>query len=197
MSLSLRSRVTIAFSFFDDHLLAEAAAYIDHPSENINITQLSTSNTDANCKSTDGIPFTEANFNQAFANLTYISPEVKFVAGLDVTLQADIPALASKSLVWGTVLTEIAFPQATACLVYQKSIGSQAGGSFATAAVVFAEIKAMASSSSAAAASSANASATRAKETGGAKKSGAVRLAFFWGGGGSWMAIVCGFALLQ
>jgi len=114
-------------------------------------------------------------------------------------LQADIPALASKSLVWGTVLTEIAFPQATACLVYQQSTGSQVGGSFATAAVVFAEMKAMASFSSAAAvaaASSASASATRSKETGGVKKSGAVRLTLFWWDDGSCTAIVGGFVQL-
>jgi hypothetical protein len=196
MSLSLRSRITLAFSFFDDHILAEAAAYIDHPSENVKIRQLSTSNTDASCDGTDGIPFTEASFNQVFSNLTHIGPEVNIKAGLDIRIEADIPALSDKAFEWGTVLMETSFPQPTACLVYQKSKGSAVGGSFAAASTVFAEMKALASSSSVvAAASSASVAAARAKETGGAKKNGAGRLRDSLKEDEWWKFLVCGVAL--
>lgn len=209
MSLALQSRITVAFSFLDDRILAEAAAYIDHPSEKITMTQLSTANNDASCKGTDGVPFSEANFNQAFSNLTHIAPEVSLRAGVNVRIEADIPALKDKAFEWGTVLTETTFPQPTACLVYQKNKGSALGGSFATASAVFAEMKALASSSSAAAAASASASASaivaasiasalaaRAKETGGAKKSGAKGRVITFGGEKTWRLWVCGVAIV-
>jgi hypothetical protein len=197
MSLALQSRITLAFSFFNDHILAEAATFIDHPSEYIKFTQLSTSETDASCKSTDGIPFAEANFNQVFSNLTNIAPKVNFKAGLDVRIEADIPALVEKAFVWDTILMETSFPQPTACLVYQKSKGNVLGGSFATASAVFAEMKALASSSSSVvAASIASASAAKVKETGEAKKSGAARLRSSLEEEKWWTFFICGFALL-
>lgn len=194
MSLGLKSRITVAFSFFSGTILAEAAAYVDHPSEKITMTQLSTANTDASCKGTDGVPFAEANFNQVFSNLTHIAPEVSLVAGLDVRIEAMVPALSDKAFVWGTVLTETSFPQPTTCLVYQKSKGSAIGGSFVTASAVFAEMKALASSSSlavAVAASSASASATKVKETAIAKKSGATSFISSLCGVNTWKLLAC------
>ncbi|TLD39213.1 putative gpi anchored protein [Venturia nashicola] len=177
MSLGLQSAITVGFGFFADAILAEASAYVDHPSEKITITQLSTANTDANCESADGAPLSEANFNQVYSNLTYISTEASLSAGLDVTIGAMLPPLSDKAFVWDTVLTEISLPQHTACLVYQESKDSTTGGSFATASSVFAEMKALASSSSpAVAASSASASALRDNLSAIVKRSRATRL---------------------
>jgi hypothetical protein len=195
MSLSLRSSITLAFSFQSNVISADAGAFIDHPFSNVTIQQLSTTNTDANCNGTDGIPIADADFDKLFKNLTHVAPAAGLKAGLDVHVSVNVPALSDKPFSTEWVLMEPAVPLPTACLAFQK-------GAFGTASAVLSEVEALASASaSAAAIASASAKATGSGK-GGAKKSSAERVSSPFkvvttgSNGPFWTILFCGIGLV-
>jgi len=170
MQLSLRPHIEVAFSFFDDVIIAEAGAFLDLPYANVTINQLSTSTVDENCNSSNGTSTQDADFTQAFKNLTHVVPEVGLGVGLDFMIQADLKREgipASTEIEATKTLLNTAFPLPTVCLAFLTDGPGSPG--FTPAASAFSILQASAASKSAQASESAHAS--------GAKKGGSGKVA--------------------
>lgn len=170
MQLSLRPHIEVAFSFFDGVIIAEAGAFLDLPYANVTINQLSTSAVDENCNSSNGTSTQDADFTQAFKNLTHVIPEVGLGVGLDFMIQADLKGEgipASTEIEATATLLNTAFPLPTVCLAFLTDGPGSPG--FTPAASAFSIVQASAASKSAQASASAHAS--------GAKKGGSGKVA--------------------
>lgn len=194
MQLSLRPRVTLAFSLAGGILLAEAGASIDLPFVNASIKQLATTHTNSNCETSDGTPVGEADFARVFRNLTHIAPVAGLGVNIDVALVADVPGLKNREFAGSKVLMSKGVPLSTACLAFQTT--ATAGPGFAPATAVLAEMKAQETAKGSN--GGAGGGGVGGKGEGGAKKSGARRLNDFGSGGPSRWRIfgVCGVGIL-
>ncbi|KAB2576247.1 hypothetical protein DBV05_g5093 [Lasiodiplodia theobromae] len=142
LHVALRPRIELAFGLFDDDLLAEAGTYLDLPVASVNITQLASSQHDANCESIGDSPSPDqADFSRNFANLTHIAGSVDIGVGADMRLQAQLPVVRDPSFATSWSIASMpATTLPTACLVYQSS-GAPAGAAFTPAATKFAAMK--------------------------------------------------------
>jgi len=169
MQLSLKPRIEVAFSFLDDMIIAEAGAFLDLPFTNVTINQLSTSAVDENCNNSNGTSTQDADFAQAFKNLTHLVPEVGLGVGLDFMIQAELPQRvgipASTEIDATKTLLETAFPLPTVCLAFLTDGPGSPG--FTPAASAFSIVQASEASKSAQASESAHASATQGAKKGG------------------------------
>jgi hypothetical protein len=135
----------------------------------VTITQLSTSTVDENCNSNNGTNTQDADFTQAFKDLTHIVPEVGLGVGLDFMIQADLQKVlgisATTEIEATKTLLKTAFPLPTVCLAFLTDKSGSPG--FTPAASAFSIVQASEASKSAEASDSAHASATQVIKKGG------------------------------
>lgn len=135
LNIALRTKFNLAFEFFDFITLG-AGPYLDLPSANVTISQLSTATVGSNCE--PGSSIDASQYDETFQNFTHIVPTVGFNFGL--TFQAEVempPAVPNINLDSSKVLLTKDLPDAlpTACLATQKN------GTFAPAETVLASVK--------------------------------------------------------
>ncbi|EKG12035.1 hypothetical protein MPH_10817 [Macrophomina phaseolina MS6] len=140
LHVALRPRIELAFSLFDNELLAEAGTYLDLPIANVNITQLASAQHNSNCESVEQPPADEADFEQSFSNLTHIAAGVDIGVGVDLRMQAELPVLKDPAFATSWSIASMpATTLPTACLVYQT--GAPVGAAFTPAATKLAAMK--------------------------------------------------------
>jgi len=129
----MRPRIAVGFVFLSNRVVAEADVYLDLPSVNATVAQLSSTNHNQKCEPEPSTPSQNVDFNKVYGNYTHISSHVGLAVGLDMLLEVDGPGPINPGKNWSTALAETSFPLPTACLVYKKD---KDAGSFAVAETV-------------------------------------------------------------
>jgi hypothetical protein len=106
-------------SFFSDKLTLLGGPFLDLPYINTTITQLATSNVNANCETGKGQG--NATFQDAFKNLTHIEASLGMSVGFEFEATVDIIGIPPARFDYAVWSMEMSLP--TACMAWAKETG--------------------------------------------------------------------------
>ncbi|KAJ9494740.1 hypothetical protein H2202_009816 [Exophiala xenobiotica] len=144
LGLVLIPRITIGMEILSDFVF-DLVASLNLPDMSVAITQLATDAVDASCESSNDTPFGQAEFEELYHNLTHISANVAFDAGLD--MKASVRGLGLETEIGDSLasVTIATFP--TQCLAFRTDVAS--GPAFTAATAAMAVVQASVSSATA------------------------------------------------
>ncbi|KAF1993496.1 hypothetical protein P154DRAFT_582733 [Amniculicola lignicola CBS 123094] len=119
LQAGLRPFLPIGMSFFDGDLQILGGPFMDLPFINTTITQLATSEVNANCETGKGLG--SDGFKNTFKNLTHIQADIGMGVGFEFEAIVDNPLVPNVHYdyqIWST-----ATPLATACYAWGKETG--------------------------------------------------------------------------